>query len=154
MSAIWKIQGRAVGGIAPDQQADITRVAARAVRNYTAGKLQDAERDCQTILARDPNHIQSLLLLKGVAQQLGRPDAVVDLLARIAKTFLTYGRLEAAAAYFTEIVMLRPDLAEPYHFLGIAHGQHGKAGEAGSWLELLLTLRPDDGPALAERART
>lgn len=123
---------------------EISRLSACAVRHYLAGKLQAAERVCREVLAHDPNHIQCLQLLKVIAQRLGHREAVPSLLLKIGMVFLAQGSLDAASAYFTEVTTVRPDLADAYHYLGIAAGLQGKLSEAKTWFEHLLTLKPDD----------
>lgn len=123
---------------------EVSRLSACAVRHYLAGKLRAAERACRDVLALDPDHVQSLQLLKVIAPRLGQMDAVPSLLLKIGMVFLAQGSLDAAAAYFTEITTVRPELADAYHYLGITAGMQGKLNEAKTWFEHLLTLKPND----------
>src|SRR3954464_9224644 len=63
-------------------QPDIAALFASAAECYRNGALAQANDLCRAILARDPNHAQTLNLLGIMAQQAGRNRAAVKLIAQ------------------------------------------------------------------------
>ena len=83
-----------------------------AVEHHTAGELSKAESICQQILKSDPYHPVALHLLGVVANQSGKNDIAVDLIAKA--------------------LAIKPDYAEAHSNLGAALQDLGKLDEGGA----------------------
>jgi protein O-GlcNAc transferase len=63
-------------------QPAIQQMFDQALKLQQTGKMREAELLCRQILARDPNHAETLHLLGTIAYQAGHSDAALDLLRR------------------------------------------------------------------------
>lgn len=128
-----------------------------AVRHHRAGRIQDAGRVYQAVLARDPEHADALHLLGVVAHQLGRHPQAASLIVRsidlrpnaperhadLAEVYRAMGRLDEATACCRAALRLRPNYPEALNNLGLALVQGGKVDEGMARLRDALALRPD-----------
>jgi tetratricopeptide (TPR) repeat protein len=135
----------------------IVKLLALALRHHRSGELAEAAAHYRTILATDPNHVESLHLLGVVAHQNGRHKEAVDLMGRaialndrvpayhnnIGMALRALGRVEDAAAHYTRAIGLKPDFAEAYSNLGDVLKGQGKLDEAVAQYQRVLVLRPN-----------
>ena len=102
------------------QTAEIDDVYAAATRHYRARGFALAQQLCRAIVAREPQHLRSLVLLGDIAQQEGRNKLALKLLKQalavdcgdvaahdtIAMTYQALGRLDEAVQHFTQAIAL------------------------------------------------
>jgi protein O-GlcNAc transferase len=112
---------------------EIEAVLAEAVKHHHAGRLGAAEAGYRRILALDGRHADSLHLLGIIADQLGRHDEAIDLIAR------AIGSRDDVAAYHTN--------------LGDILVRQGKPADAISCFERAVALTPDSADAHNNLAR-
>jgi tetratricopeptide (TPR) repeat protein len=62
-----------------------------------------------------------------------------------------HGDFEGAIKEYSEVVRLRPDLAEAYNNLGVAQKRKGDLDKAAVSFNQALALKPDDSGALSNR---
>ncbi len=98
-----------------------------AIKDHEAGRLSEAERIYQQILARDPRHADALHLLGVLNGQTGRIDIAVDLISKAVK--------------------VRPDYAEAYSNLGRVLGDQGNSEKSIAAYRRVTELRPAEGSA-------
>src|SRR5262249_55811621 len=94
-----------------------------ALRDHQSGRLEQAARIYQSILARQPDHADALHLLGVTALQQGNPARAVELIGR-------------AVAVNPSAVAFHCNLAEAYRALGQLY-------RAAGCCRLALRLRPD-----------
>jgi 2-polyprenyl-3-methyl-5-hydroxy-6-metoxy-1,4-benzoquinol methylase len=102
----------------PSAEAD--RAYVEAMRQYRRGEAAAAERLCRDILARDPGHLRTLVLLGDIVQRDGRNKLAVKLLGRaleldpgdaaahdnIAMAYQALGRRADALQHYAEAIAL------------------------------------------------
>jgi protein O-GlcNAc transferase len=103
----------------------------QAIRHYQVGRLAEAQRICQQILAADPQHADSLNLLGVMAYQLGRYDVAIESIS--------------------QAIHVRNDVPFYYNNLGAAFKEQGKLVEALANVDRALIIRPDYVEALNNR---
>jgi tetratricopeptide (TPR) repeat protein len=130
---------------------------ALALQHHQEGKLAEADRLYQEILARDPGHFDALHLSGVVAHQTGRNDLAVALIARaiaiddrvstfhgnIGEAYRALGRYDDAVAALRRAIALEPEFVGAHLNLGNAFKQQGKIGDAIAQYNRVLMLRPD-----------
>ena len=128
-----------------------------ALGHHRAGRLAEAEAVYRQILAVQPHHADALHLLGVIAQQVGHPDAAIELIAKAIAAVPDYsdahnslgnalkdkGRLDEAVAAYYRAIALRPDYAEAYYNLGGALHCHGRLEEAVAAYRQAIIVRPD-----------
>ncbi len=128
-----------------------------AVEHHQCGRLQDAARLYQAVLARAPEHPEALHLLGVVAHQLGQHRRAAELIGRavvlrpddptchanLAEVWRALGRPDRAADCCRAALRLRPDYPEAANNLGLALLQGGDAAGAVEQFRHALALRPD-----------
>lgn len=145
-----------------------------AIKHQRAGRLTEAERVCQQILAVQPRCADALNLLGVMACLGGRNDVAVDLIGRaiainpavavyhtnLGSVLRGMGRAREAIAEFREALRRGPERSEFYSNLGCALRGEGQLDEAIAALEAALRLNPNQaevysnlGNALLELGR-
>jgi tetratricopeptide (TPR) repeat protein len=128
-----------------------------AQRYHQAGQLGEAELLCRQILAIDPRHAGSLHLLGGIALQIGRGDAAVDLIGQaialdrrvpefhcnLGTTFQHQGKLDEAAKAYRRALALKPNYPAALNNLGNVLAEQGKLEEATKAYSRALAVKPD-----------
>ena len=129
---------------------------AAAVQHHQAGRLAEAEPFYRQVLAADPGHVDSLHNLGLLAQQTGRGDLALDLIARavalrpdLAVLHYSLGgalklqaRLDHAVGAYRQAIVLRPDYAEAHYNLANALRDQGRADDAASAYREVVRLQP------------
>jgi tetratricopeptide (TPR) repeat protein len=124
---------------------------------HTAGRLDEAETLCDTIILLDPEHADALQLAGDIAAKTNRPELARDLLQlAIARdpTVLPYhlllGRIlvsqndwEGAAHAYNAAIEAHPDAAELYFNLGVALASLERFEEAIVRYAQALERNPD-----------
>ncbi|MBF0453239.1 MAG: tetratricopeptide repeat protein [Magnetococcales bacterium] len=141
-------------------QSAVNEIYATALEHYEAGRLQEAESLCLS-LVRD--HAKHLSLLGSIAMQVGRPDIAVgrfsqavevlpdsaDINYNLAVALMQKGELEEAVSAFDRAVQL--GCGQSGLPLNRANALHrtGKTDEAIAWLRQLGA----DGDPVVDRSR-
>ncbi len=133
---------------------------ARALEHHRAGRLNEAERIYQQILATDSRHADSLHLLGMVEHQRGHHEVAGSLIRQaivvnasqpqyhlnLGTVLEMQGKLDEAERCYKAALTLKPDLAEAYVNLGNVRQKQGRPGDAQECYERALAINP----ALAE----
>ena len=128
-----------------------------ALRDHQGGRLEQAARIYQNILAQQPDHADALHLLGVVALQQGNPTQAVDLIGRaiavnpsvaafhcnLAEAYRALGQLDRAAGCCRLALRLRPDYPEAANNLGLILQAQGKCDAVVAQFREALRLRPD-----------
>ena len=138
---------------------------AQAARHRELGEWLAAEACCRAILARDPNHAGSLLLLGAIAQHGGRLEEAIAALERAlaikqdnpaapapdaAEILLNLGFLherlskpEQAISLYRRALESRPEFPEAHNNLGALLLAQGRLKEAAAIFARALALAPE-----------
>jgi tetratricopeptide (TPR) repeat protein len=128
-----------------------------AIRDHQSGRLEQAARIYQGILARHADHADALHLLGVVALQKGNPQRAVELIRQavavnptvaafhcnLAEAYRAVGQLERAAGCCQLALGLQPDYPEAANNLGLILLAQGKGQAAVAQFREALRLRPD-----------
>lgn len=142
-----------------------------AIQHHQLGRLQEAGRIYQSVLARNPNHPDALHLLGVVAHQLGQHQQAAQLISRaitlrpsapayyanLAEVWRALGQLDRALECCRTALRLQPSYPEAANNLGLALLQIGNIDEAIEHFRAALRLRPNFAMAhnnLANALRT
>ncbi len=152
--------GQMAGGVSPfgvrraaaatDQMFDL------AVEHHRAGRLPEAEGLYREILAREPDHADSLNSLGILAHQCGRSDLALDLIGNaiavdkrnaqyhynIGLVFAALGRMDDAIEHNRRAVALQPDHADAHTNLAGALAARGEWGDAVLHFRRALSRKP------------
>jgi tetratricopeptide (TPR) repeat protein len=134
--------------------SDINQLLAATYQNHGAGRLPEAERLYQQILAAD--HAMALQALGMLQFQTDREDAAVALLRRLvaanrgnadfhhnlAVALRATARLEEAATHFVEAARLKPGFAEAHFELGNLFAGQEKWTEAAEQYQRAAAINP------------
>jgi Tfp pilus assembly protein PilF/SAM-dependent methyltransferase len=132
-----------------------------AVRLLGSGQLAEAEAAYRAILARDPQHAESLYHLGIIATQLGRHDVAIELIGKalalndrnheahhaIGLAHHLRGHQETGLFHFHRAIQLEPNYADAHVTLAALHQQQGELDEAATYYRQALSLRPDHAEA-------
>jgi tetratricopeptide (TPR) repeat protein len=127
-----------------------------AVQYHQSGRLEQAARMYQGILARQANHPDALHLLGVVALQQGRPQQAVELIGRaiaanpsvaafhsnLAEAYRAVGELDRAIGCCQVALRLAPNYPEAINNLGLALLAQNKPEAAAAQFREALRLRP------------
>lgn len=127
-----------------------------AIQQHQLGRLQEAGRIYQSILARNPNHPDALHLLGVVAHQFGQHAQAVEWITRaidlrpnVAAYYANLAEVRRALGQFDQALeccrialKLQPEYPEAINNLGLALLQSGKPEEAIEHFRAALSLRP------------
>ena len=138
--------------------ADVERIFTEALSHHQEGRIQEAERRYQQVLAKDPRHADSLHLLGVIASQSGRHDLAIDLIskavgvnamvdayhANLGLAFQELRRLDEAIASYQRALGLKSVFPEVlYNNLGNALRGQGRLDEAVANLRQAIALKAD-----------
>jgi tetratricopeptide (TPR) repeat protein len=93
---------------------------------------QAAELNIKQALALRPDHVEARTLLGWIQLEI-------------------HGDFDAAIEEYSEVVRIRPDLAEAYNNLGVAQKRKGELNKAAASFNRALALNPDHSEALSNR---
>jgi Tfp pilus assembly protein PilF len=141
----------------PRQDSTIQAMVQQALRHHQAGRLAEAERMYQQVLAIDPRHADALHLLGMVAYQTGRHDAAVELIRKAIATHKTAAsyhanlgnvlqaqdKLDEAEESYRRALSLKPDLPEVYLNLGHVLQAQGNVMESLASYRRTLAINPE-----------
>jgi len=130
---------------------------AGALRHHQAGRLGEAERIYQQVLAVNPRHAESLHLLGMIAFQKQRHDSAVDLIARaiainaqnasyhsnLGLVLRDLKRLDEAEGSFRRALDIKPDHTEAHNNLGLVLEDKGQLDGAIACYRRALDLKPN-----------
>jgi predicted O-linked N-acetylglucosamine transferase (SPINDLY family) len=126
--------------------------------HHRAGRLAEAERIYRQVLARQPDHPETLNRLGVLTAQLGQLDAAVELIRRAVRLKPDFaeahgnlgvvlkgkGQLDEAIASYRQAIRLNPDLAEVHSNLGNALKDKEQIDEAIACHRQAIRLKPDN----------
>ena len=130
---------------------------AQATAHHQAGRLADAEALYRQVLARDPNHAESIHLLAIIAHSSGNNIAAMELIMqairlapRVADYHGNFGlflagdnRLDEAIGAYRYALSLKRDLPDVYNNLGNTLRLQGHVDEAMAHFRQAIALRPN-----------
>ncbi len=127
-----------------------------AIQHHQAGRLHEAGRIYQSVLARNPNEPDALHLLGLVAYQLGQHQPAAQLISRaigikpsplyyanLAEVWRALGQLDKAVECCRTALALSPGYPEAANHLGLALMQQGKLAQAIEQFRAALLVRPN-----------
>ena len=130
-----------------------------AVAHHRAGRLDDAAKLYEQVLARVPNQVDSLHLLGVLATQRADYKTAVELISRaiekkkaspvaefhnnIGAAYKGLGQRKDAANHFRLAARLKPSYAEAFNNLGAVLEEDGELEEARKNFRQALALKPD-----------
>ena len=134
----------------------VARLLDKAVQDHRAGRLAEAERGYNEVLAIDPEQPDALHLLGillGAAGDHARAMALIERSLRHKPTAQAYvhlghaqlgdGRVAEAIASFEAAIRREPKHAQAHHHLGNALGQMGRRKEAIAAYHSAIAVAPD-----------
>jgi tetratricopeptide (TPR) repeat protein len=138
-------------------QSTIQNELTRALWDHQSGRLEQAARTYQSILARHPDHADALHLLGVVALQQGNPQRAVESIGRaiavnpsvaafhcnLAEAYRALGQLDRAAGRCQLALRLQPDYPGAANNLGLILQAQGKGQAAVAQFREALRLGPD-----------
>jgi tetratricopeptide (TPR) repeat protein len=137
--------------------AKAQRTLSRAIEQFQAGRLAEAEQLCNETLKLDAKNADGLHLLGLIAYRTRHFEPAVELIGRaiairgdqpiyhsnLGNVLRAMGRHDAAVEQYRRAVALAPEFAEARCNLGFALQLQGKLEEAVESYERALTLRPN-----------
>ena len=137
----------------------------QGVSLHLQGRLREAERIYETVLAIDPNHFGALHLIGTIAIQTSRAERAVTFFERaisvdpkICEVFNDLGialtelkRFDAALAAYDKAIELQPSFAEAYCNRGNTLSELGRVGEAIEMYDKAIDLKKDYADAYINR---
>ena len=125
------------------------------------GKMEEAAKLNEEVLARDPENLSALLNLLYLARFVTRLDGQLDTMHAKAiqidpqnpliynhygVVMIRQGKFDAAAAALRKALELKPDYAEPHKWLGEVLERQNRPAEAIEQYQRALAAEPDDRP--------
>ena len=137
--------------------AGVSELYQVGVKYHEVGRLNEAERCYQEVLAVDPRHAGSLHLLGVIACQGGRVDLAVDLIGKaleikpdfaeahcnLGNALKEQGRLDEAIASYRKALNLKPGFLLAYSNLAAVLLNQSKLDEAVACYRNALALKPN-----------
>ena len=128
-----------------------------ALKCHQSGRLAEAERFYERILAREPDHADALNLMGLVAHQTGRKHLAAELIRKavarkptsamyhqnLGLALSSQGRLDEAVAAFRRALLIQPAYAIACDNLGCALTSHGHFNEAVTAHRQALFIQPN-----------
>ncbi len=150
----------------PKPVADLTEDLQAAIALHQRGKLAQAERAYQKIIARDPQHAIAHHLLGRIFFQTNRQVAAVELLTTalalrgdyaealldLANMLSELGQLQQAEEHLQTLVALRPGDAGALNNLGVVLADQGRYAAALEAYQRALELQPTNADTLCNLA--
>ena len=135
--------------------AGLDRLLEGALRLHGAGRLAEAENAYRTILASNPEHVQSLHHLGVIAAQLGRHDIAIELIGKslalndrsheahhnIGLAHHLQGDQDAALTHFLRAIKLKPSYVDAHVSLANLYKKQGEADKAAAHYRRALGLQ-------------
>jgi protein O-GlcNAc transferase len=145
--------------------SEIDRLFGLAIVACQQGALDVAERNFQSLLATEPNHIAALNLLGVVLAQLGKFEEATRVIERAIRieprsdtTFCNHGivlkqlrRLPEALIAFDNALRLNPNVPDTWNNRGTVLGEMDRFEQALRDFERAIELNPDFSDALYNR---
>jgi tetratricopeptide (TPR) repeat protein len=139
----------------------LRKETANAFRLHQAGELTQAARLYQTILSRDPEHVDALHLLGILRQQQGQFAQAVELFGKavalrpgeasfhsnLAEAYRALGQFEQAVGCCRAALTLRRDYPEAHNNLGLALHALGQFTQAAEHFQAAVVLSPNRAEA-------
>ena len=128
-----------------------------ALGHHRAGRLPEAERLYQRILAIDPRQADGLHLLGMIEYEAGHYESATDLIrkaiainrqgisyyANLGTVLQAQGKLDEAKILYKQVLALKPNLAEVHVNLGNVHQAQGELAESVDCYKRALALQPE-----------
>lgn len=138
-------------------QLAIPDLLRQAMQYHEAGQLVQAEKLYRQILQTQPQHSDALHLLGVIAQQVGKLEVSLTIIAQAinANPFMgvyynTYGeglrrlgRLQEAIGFYQQAISRQPTLAEPWSNMGLALEDLGQRDQAEAAYRKAIELNPN-----------
>ena len=135
---------------------DTDQVLQHGLSLHQAGRLHEAQRVYQQVLAVDPNHSDGLHLLGVIAHQDGHNQVAVDLIGKaiarndrvadyhcnIGTALQVLGRFREAETHYQRAISLEPEHLEAHNNLGNTLMNLGKLALAEKHFRDAIALRP------------
>lgn len=135
----------------------LQRLFTDSVRHHRAGRLDEAARLYQEVLAVNSYHADSRHMLGMIAYQLGHADVAVDMIAgaiaidagvaeyhsNLGNALVQLRRLPEAVACLRTAIELKPHFPEGHFNLGVALAKLGQLDDAAASYRFAITLRSD-----------
>jgi protein O-GlcNAc transferase len=139
------------------QAQRIERLLAKALGEYEAGRLREAELLLREILTLNANRADGLHLLGLIAHRTGQHDAAVEWIRKaiaangkvatyysnLGNAVQALGRLDEAVAQYKQALAVNPKYAVACHNLGCALQAQRKWDEAAIYYERAIALNPE-----------
>ena len=136
------------------------------IAQHQSGKLDNAERQYQKILAANPQHPDALHLLGLIEHQRGNHERAVELIKmairnnrncsyyynNLGAALKSMGAIEDATECYQKAFHLQPDYTEAAYNLGSIFLLREKVADAIRWYEKAIQLKPDYVDALSNLA--
>lgn len=136
---------------------DLTKALLYAQEQFRCGQLHQAEATCLKILVVDPQHVDALLFLGVIANQLGKPEQTIECFRKVIAVkpdhfetcknlgflYRGQGKLDEAIECYRKALLLKPDDAEAHSGLGDVFCDQERLDEAVESYQRALSLRPD-----------
>jgi protein O-GlcNAc transferase len=146
-----------VSGASSSSAQSSAQVLLIGVRHHQAGRLAEAERAYQSVLADDPQNFDALHLLGVIAQQRGDHQTAITSILRalevneanaaaqnnLGTALRATGRFDEAVVCFHKALALQPDYFDANLNLCATLVSRGSLDEAIACYERLLASRPD-----------
>ena len=145
--------------------SDPRQVFSNAVAHHRAGRLDEAAKLYEQVLAQAPNQVDCLHLLGTLAIQRRDFKTAVKLISRAIKqkkqspvaefhnnigaAYKGLGQNKDAAHHFRLAARLKPEYAEAFNNLGAVQEVEGALDDAKKSFERALSLKPDYAKALS-----
>ena len=116
----------------------------RATQAFSKGRLSEAEAQLRQIIGADPNFHPAYFQLGLIAEQVGKRDLAIDLLAHacrldpdsgqyhwvVGELLRRAGRLDEAVTAGERAIKLSPDVADAFYNLGLIRSDRGETEAA------------------------
>jgi tetratricopeptide (TPR) repeat protein len=167
-SDVWIVRKEPTKAIAEMEKLDhafpgLPSVKYRLAQAYLQqDKAPQAAVALDEAVAKNPNYTEAVLARAKLNLRTGHPQPAADALEALLKkhpalepaqllladAYRALGRLDDAAAIFRQQIQAKPQVPNPYFFLGVVQAQQNKPEEARKSFEKVLELAPDNPLAI------